>query len=192
VDHAVLAAIAAHRTEWATTVATAVMWVGTTPAALAAGALAALAVTLLTRAYVPALAAVASVAVAAVSSALLKDLFARPRPPASLALVEVGGYSFPSTQAAETAALAAALLVTLAWSRVAVGRAVAAGLVAAVLLVGVCMVYLGAHWLTDVVAGWVLGAAIGWSVGRVLLSVKTRGGPDRHGSSHSRSGARTG
>jgi undecaprenyl-diphosphatase len=39
--------------------------------------------------------------------------------------------------------------------------------VVAVVLVGVCMVYLGAHWPTDVLAGWALGAVLGATLGWV-------------------------
>ena len=45
-------------------------------------------------------------------------------------------------------------------------------LLAVTALVGVCMVYLGAHWTTDVLAGWVLGAVIG-AAQRLLAGTPT-------------------
>lgn len=123
-------------------------------------ALVALAVVAWTRAWrlVPA------VLIAAVSAgdlaAFLKPVFGRHRPPSPL--VELGVYSFPSTHAATTAAFVIAGLLSLPWtSRLA--RAVGA-LVGGVFLfvVGALMVYLGGHWVSDVLAGWVLGAVIGY------------------------------
>lgn len=177
-DHSVIAAAARHRHEWANHVADTTMYVGTTPSVLIAVCLACAVVVVLLHAYRLALVAGASVLLAGLAANLLKSVFERPRPPGDLALVLTNGYSFPSTQAAETSAIAVSVLVLLlvgpGWgsrlTEVFPRRAqlvVAVALVVAVLFVGVCMVYMGAHWPTDVVAGWLLGTTIGLAVGLV-------------------------
>jgi membrane-associated phospholipid phosphatase len=84
-----------------------------------------------------------------------KDLVARPRPHAS-------SFGFPSGHA--TAAAALGVILLYAATRVRTGPA--AGpllLVAGVtgpLAVGAARLVLDAHWLSDVVGGWLLGAAV--------------------------------
>lgn len=160
-DWAVVRFLDAHRSEGATAVARGVMWAGTNPVVLGLAAVVITVVVIRFRAWRPLAAAGTSLAAAAAAAAVLKVVFARPRPPADVALVSTGGYSFPSTQGAGTAALAVAILIVIPWRTGTAARAAATALLAAVALVGACMVYLGAHWPTDVLAGWGIGAAIG-------------------------------
>jgi membrane protein DedA with SNARE-associated domain len=93
-----------------------------------------------------------------------KILFHRPRPPAPLRLVHETGNGFPSAHAVAIVAVGAA--VWYLWSirpegawggswraKARVGLAV----VAIALLVGIGRVYEGAHYPSDVLAGWALG-----------------------------------
>jgi undecaprenyl-diphosphatase len=88
----------------------------------------------------------------------LKLAFARARPPAGEALVYAGGYAFPSGHAMASATFALALTV-IAWPTA--WRWPALVLAAAfALLMGLSRVYLGVHWLTDVLAGWAMAGAV--------------------------------
>jgi membrane-associated phospholipid phosphatase len=98
---------------------------------------------------------------AGLAAGLLKQLFGRTRPPTSLALVHASGPSMPSTVAALTAAAAIALYLGLTWLQGRRRRLAGAVLAVGVIAIGACLVYLGAHWPTDVLAGWLLGIAIG-------------------------------
>lgn len=97
---------------------------------------------------------------------VLRLLTDRPRPAPNLVrVVESGpGTSFPSGHAADAAALAV-LIVMLVPARHR--RVAAVSMTLFALLGGVSRVYLGAHWPTDVVGGYLLGAGVGAAVGYV-------------------------
>ena len=159
-----------HRTPSLTWLARSVEVVGDSPWVLGALAVVGLAAVVALRAWRAGAAAVLAVVVATVAARVLKDVVERPRPGADLAVLPLEGWAMPSTHAARTAALTLAVLV-VAHVSASGGRRwrwVVAAVVGVNVLVGVLMVYLGAHWPTDVVAGWVLGAGVGWAAGRLL------------------------
>ncbi len=91
----------------------------------------------------------------------LKGLVQRPRPCVTLSDVHQllgcgGAFSFPSNHAANTAAAAAFFHILyprsgwFSWPLV--------------LAIGLSRVYIGAHYLTDVLGGWVVGGLIGAGV----------------------------
>lgn len=102
----------------------------------------------------------------------LKALIGRARPPAEFQLGQVSGDSFPSGHAAGAAVVAVlvSLLCARWWARAAVWIWAVA--------VMVSRLYLGVHWLSDVLAGAVLGAVVGvvcWvTAGRVRTALGER------------------
>jgi undecaprenyl-diphosphatase len=94
----------------------------------------------------------------------LKHLVTAPRPTAA-ALGEAprvteSSYGFPSTHAAMSAAVMLTLAGVLRSSRVgrsSFGKLLMIGCMACAVLTGFARVYLGAHWLLDVVGGFGLG-----------------------------------
>ncbi|MGW0230823.1 phosphatase PAP2 family protein [Actinopolymorpha singaporensis] len=165
VDDRLMHLLAAHRSEWATGAARTLMWIGTSPTALATVALLAVVVVVATRAYRQAGAVVLAVVTADVVARLLKEIIDRSRPPSDLALVHLGGASMPSTHAALTSAAATALLLATTLRSTRARFLWALILAAGTAVVGVCMVYLGGHWPTDIVAGWTLGTTFGAGAG---------------------------
>jgi undecaprenyl-diphosphatase len=104
---------------------------------------------------------------------LLKMLFARPRPDVSLHLSPVSSASFPSGHAMDSAVIyltLGALLVSLV-RQPGLKRYFGALSVLLTFLVGLSRVYLGVHYPSDVLAGWIAGvgwAALCWTLERRL------------------------
>lgn len=165
-DVSVVNWLAEHRTAWATRGSSLLMSAGSSVPVLAALALLALVFVAVRHRWTAAFVVVSAAITAVVITGIGKSLIGRERPPASLSLVHVGGFSMPSTDGALTAAVAMAVLLATTWSTRNVRRAAAAGLGVGVVLIGVVLVYLGAHWPTDVLAGWLVGALVGWAAHR--------------------------
>jgi undecaprenyl-diphosphatase len=121
--------------------------------------------------YHTALVVLVTAASGEIANMAMKNVFLRPRPTIVPHLRDVSSTSFPSGHAMESAIIyltLGAMLMRLAERRVTkiycIGMAVFM-----TLLVGISRVYLGVHYPTDVVAGWMFGffwASLCWIVAR--------------------------
>jgi membrane-associated phospholipid phosphatase len=104
--------------------------------------------------------AISVVATQAVVS-VAKGLTERPRPDEGGAMVDPGGFSFPSAHSASAVALY--IMLALIAGTALRGRLRGSAWAAAIglaLAIGVSRVYLGAHYPTDVLAGWLTGGIL--------------------------------
>lgn len=110
----------------------------------------------------------------------LKAVFERERPPAAYQAVETLNASFPSGHALLSTVfyLSVAVMMTRAFPRRRLKAYVlGVGMVFA-LMIGLTRIYLGAHWATDVFAGWSVGAA--WAMCLWLVSYAVERRQRRH------------
>ena len=174
VDKDVLRWTAEHRNAGWTQFAKTLMNLGSSTAFLGSCVVVAVLLAVVLRAIRPAAAGGGAALVAVVASTALKHAIARPRPAFEFAIVHAAGYSMPSADAALVAALSVTVIVAARWPNPTWRCAAAAAAAVVNVVTGLALVYLGVHWMTDVVVGWALGAAIGMGVG-----VAARGRPTR-------------
>lgn len=167
-----------HRVGWLTDVFRASTWLGSTMV-LALVVVAVGAVWSMSRRdVVGAILPGAALALTVVAKNLSKALIGRPRPSPAQAIGSDTGFAFPSGHAADSLAAYAMVVLVLAAGR---SRRVRRGLgfvaAALVLVVGVSRVYLGAHWLSDVLGGWALaGSIVSLLAWAIALSDRTHRG----------------
>ena len=119
---------------------------------------------------------VLAVAVSEACIGTLKRIYDRPRPPKSLSLVGTTGASFPSGHAIAASVTVVAMVLALFptgpqrwwW-----------GLVATLFsfVMGISRAYLAAHWLSDAVAGTLLGVTVALGSALVVQSIRDHRGP---------------
>lgn len=116
---------------------------------------------------------VASLVVAAATWGLLKVWVGRDRPDLP---DQISGWSYPSGHAGEIAC-AAGLLVVLTFRQLRPGllrTAVASTWVGVAALVGASRVFVGAHFPSDVVGGWLVGVLVVYALGALFGMVSPR------------------
>jgi membrane-associated phospholipid phosphatase len=122
---------------------------------------------------------IAAVVLSEVLIGVLKGIYERARPPGSL--VVTTGASFPSGHAvAACATVVAAVIALVPSGRLRAWWALAA--VAFSILMGISRAYLGAHWLSDAVAGVLLGMSCAVVTARMVAQIQRRA--ERRGDQH--------
>ena len=118
---------------------------------------------------------------AAALGQLVKVLVDRPRPDLVVPLVQAEGYSFPSGHATASMAFYLTLgLLAAGWVRRWESRVyVLVAALGTILLIGFSRLYLGVHYLSDVLAGYALGALwVTIAITTAVLWQQGRSGPE--------------
>jgi len=168
--------VLAHRTAWLTTVMKTVTWLGSNVVIVPVLLLVAAFYLLRRRDWRPGAKLAVAVGGAIVLYDIVKAAVGRARPPATVWIGHYSGGAFPSGHATQTVAFYGMLALTLTTGRsVRTWVLLWTGAAMIALLVGASRIYLGAHWLSDVVGGYALGAAwLAAVVAHTLAATKPR------------------
>jgi len=174
-DPHVTAWMVAHRAEWLTSILRVVTWLGSTAVIVPLGVIVGGFFVLRRRRWQPLALLAAAVAGAVGLYDIVKPLIGRPRPPPAIWIGHYSGAAFPSGHAAQSVAFYAMLAIVLGAGRSRWAKTVLWSVAALVgLAVGGSRIYLGAHWLTDVLGGYALGASWVATVVIVMLAASSR------------------
>lgn len=101
---------------------------------------------------------------------ILKEVFGRPRPQVVPALAEVSTLSFPSGHALMSVAVYVPLAMTLLRTFPRKHAFLISAFGVFLLVIGFSRLYLGVHYPTDVLAGWMLGVCVVFVCWRSIVS----------------------
>lgn len=99
-------------------------------------------------------------------SGVLKQIIARPRPTGLVALDDLNGYSMPSGHSTLAGTIAAYGYFSN-W----VGKNIKAIIILLAILTGISRLYLGVHFLSDVLSGLLLGAILGFIISKLETKI---------------------
>lgn len=122
-----------------------------------------------TKSYGEALSLVSALFGSGLLSWLLKTGFERARPELKYRLVEVDSFSYPSGHSLGAASvyLMLAIILSKNLSSVSGKSFITAALLLLVLFIGISRMYLGVHYFSDVIGGFLIGFA--WTISIVLI-----------------------
>ncbi len=178
-DHRVLNWLIEHRRDGLTTAAIAITNAGSPVATTLLAALACALLWWRRRSLALILVVVATLASAAGVSTLTKSIVGAQRPPRTVQLLLEIDPSYPSGHVTGTLALLGIVAVVVGRGRsLAMRAALVAGVSVVTLVIALTRLYLGVHWLSDVVGGSLLGGAA-VLVGSIVLRVVAPPNPSR-------------
>jgi undecaprenyl-diphosphatase len=162
--------VVAHRVGWVTSILKILTWLGSSLVLWPVVGLVAAVLVARGRRRREALFVLLAMGGSVLLSDLVKALVDRPRPPPALRLADVSGAAYPSGHSMDALAVFVAIALVMGAGTPVSTRWLLAVIAAVVIaVVGWSRIYLGTHWLTDVLGAYLLAGAWVAALGAVLL-----------------------